>query len=156
MFTWYSPYKLISSKGYCPDNIPALQTRLGNYGKLRNVVRFKTFTYSSFNWIQECWYVNNKKVLPLCINDYLSPLALAIWIMDDGAKVSSGLKLATNNFNLDEVNILCNLLKNKYNLVATPNRAGDKNKELILYLIKLVESWTPDPLNPRLSSLSLA
>jgi ubiquinol-cytochrome c reductase cytochrome b subunit len=54
-------HNLISSKGYCNENIPVLQTRLGKYGKLRKIIRFKTFTYSSLNWIQECWYINNKK-----------------------------------------------------------------------------------------------
>jgi len=130
-------HKLISNKGYCNENIPVLQTRLGKYGKIRKIIRFKTFTYSSFNWIQDCWYLNNKKVLPQCINEYLSPLALAIWIMDDGAKVSSGIKLLTNNFELTEVIILCNIFTNKYNIVASPNRAGDKNKEqYVIYIHK--------------------
>jgi hypothetical protein len=57
--------------------------------------------------------------------------------MDDGAKVSSGMKLVTNNFDLTEVIILCNILKNKYNIVATPNSAGDKNKEqYVIYIHK--------------------
>lgn len=130
-------YNLIANKGYCSKTIPVLQTRLGKYGKLRNIIRFKTFTYSSFNWIQECWYINNKKVLPQCINEYLSPLALAIWIMDDGAKLSSGIKLSTNNFNFIEVNILCNILKKKYNIMATPNKAGDiKKEQYIIYIHK--------------------
>ena len=130
-------HNLISSKSYCNENIPVLQTRLGNYGKLRNIIRFKTFTYSSFNWIQECWYINNKKVLPQCINDFLSPLALALWIMDDGAKVSSGIKLLVNNFDLTEVIILCNILTNQYNITATPNSASDKNKkQYVIYIHK--------------------
>lgn len=57
--------------------------------------------------------------------------------MDDGAKVSSGLKLVTNNFDLNEVIMLCNLLKFKYNLVATPNNAGDKyKKQFVIYIHK--------------------
>ena len=136
-------HELISSKGYCNEKIPILKTRLGKYGKLRKIIRFKTFTFSSFNWIQESWYIDNKKVLPQYdfINEYLSPLALAIWIMDDGAKVSSGIKLMTNNFDLKEVNILCNILKNKYNLVATPNSAGGaastlNKKQYVIYIHK--------------------
>ena len=61
--------------------------------------------------------------------------------MDDGAKVSacrhSGLKLSTNNFNLIEIIKLCNLLYNKYNLIASPNSAGDKNKQqYVIYIHK--------------------
>jgi ubiquinol-cytochrome c reductase cytochrome b subunit len=130
-------HTLISSKGYCSNKIPVLSTRLYKYGKLRNIIRFKTFTYSSFNWIQECWYINNKKVLPQCINKYLSPLALTFWIMDEGTKVSSGIKLANNNFDLKEVIILCKILKDKYDIVATANSAGDTiKKEYVIYIHK--------------------
>ena len=37
------------------------------------------------------WYENSTKHVPECISEYLTLLALAIWIMDDGAKVSKGL-----------------------------------------------------------------
>ena len=36
--------------------------------------------------------------------------------MDDGGKASSGLKIATNNFSFNEVEILANILIKKYNL----------------------------------------
>ena len=87
---WMHTY--VSHLGYCNESSPKLTTRLGFQGKLRTILRFKTFTYASFNWIRECFYTNesgiNKKILPSCIEEYLSPLALAVWIMDDGGKVS--------------------------------------------------------------------
>lgn len=133
--TWL--HNLISGKGYCNGKIPILQSRLTKHGKLRNIIRFKTYTYTSFNWIHEAWYKDGKKVLPSNIEGYISPIALSIWIMDDGAKVSSGIKLATNNFSLPEVKILCAILNKKYNLNATPNRAGDfHKKEYVIYIHK--------------------
>jgi ubiquinol-cytochrome c reductase cytochrome b subunit len=33
---------------------------------------------------------------------YLTPLALAIWIMDDGCRAGKGLKLSTNCFSYEE------------------------------------------------------
>lgn len=42
-------HNLISNLGYCSSNIPKIQTRLGTNGRLRYIVRFHTFTYSSFN-----------------------------------------------------------------------------------------------------------
>jgi ubiquinol-cytochrome c reductase cytochrome b subunit len=130
-------HNLVSDRGYCPSNIPILQTRLNKYGKIRNIIRFKTYTYTSFNWIQELWYINNKKVLPHNVDVFLSPIALAIWIMDDGAKVSSGIKIATNNFTLTEVKLLCSILNTKYNLNVTPNAAGDiKKEQYVIYIHK--------------------
>lgn len=58
----------------------------------------KTYTFRTFNWIQEAFYPEGKRVVPIFLQVYLSPLALAIWVMDDGAKVSSGIKLGTNGF----------------------------------------------------------
>jgi len=58
----------------------------------------KTYTFRTFNCIQEAFYPEGKKVVPIFLQVYLSPLALAIWVMDDGAKVSSGIKLGTNGF----------------------------------------------------------
>lgn len=128
-------HNFVSNLGYCSTVIPKLTTRLGRYGKIRTVLRFRTFSYSSFNWIHECFYKNHKKILPICIDKFLTPLALAIWIMDDGGKVGSGLKLATNNFTKLEVLRLCKILFVKYKLKATIQKAGDiNNVQYIIYI----------------------
>lgn len=130
-------YNFFEERGYCTNNIPKLNSRLGNKGKLRYILRFKTYTYSSFNWIQDIFYSkeNGKKILPLNIGDYLTPLALAIWISDDGAKVSSGLKLCTNNFTFEEVNLLAIVLRNKYDLKVSIIKTGH-DSQYNLYVSK--------------------
>ncbi len=70
------------------------------------------------------FYVNGVKIIPLCIEEYLSPLALAIWIMDDGCRASSGLKLATNSFTLTDIQFMCDVLTRKYGLTCSVNSAG--------------------------------
>lgn len=117
----------MSILGYCNPDIPKLLTRLGLNGKIRTILRFKTFTFSSFDRIHSAFYPNGIKIVPHMVADYLSPLALAIWIMD-GA-VSSGLKIATNSFTRADTQFLCNVLKEKYGLVATVNSAGAKSKD---------------------------
>jgi ubiquinol-cytochrome c reductase cytochrome b subunit len=123
---WF--HSLISKLGYCNSLTPKITTRLGKGGKVRQLSRFKTFTFSSFNWIQEAFYINNVKTVPQVVEKFLSPLALAIWIQDDGSIVSSGLKIATNSFNQAEVLMLCDILKRKYNLKATIISAGVSNQ----------------------------
>ncbi len=66
---------------------------------------------------------------------FLSPLALAVWIQDDGGKSSSGLKIATNNFTFEEVNNLALILRNKYNLKVSVVKAGALN-QYNLYISK--------------------
>ena len=65
----------------------------------------------------------------------MSPLALAIWIMDDGAKVSSGLKISSKNFTKNEVENLAILLRNKYGFKVSIISAGSIN-QYNLYISK--------------------
>jgi ubiquinol-cytochrome c reductase cytochrome b subunit len=123
---WF--HSFISKLGYCNSNTPKILTRLGKGGKVRQLSRFKTFTFTSFNWIQEAFYVKGVKIVPPMVENFISPLALAIWIMDDGSIVSSGLKLATNSFNQTEILMLCDILKRKYNLNASIISAGVPNQ----------------------------
>lgn len=42
-------HKFFSDSGYCNPKIPSLSRRLGQKGRIRKIVRFSTFTYTSFN-----------------------------------------------------------------------------------------------------------
>jgi ubiquinol-cytochrome c reductase cytochrome b subunit len=132
---WFHNY--LASRGYCNNAKPKLQIRIRQKGKVFYQYRVNSYTFSSFNWIHEMFYklVDNKyiKIIPLNIEEYLTPLALAIWFMDDGSSLGKGVRIATNCFTLEEVNFLCNVLKSKYNIIATPNKCG-KDKGHIIYI----------------------
>lgn len=142
-------HNLVSSLGYCNTNIPKIQTRLKKNGDIRKIIRFHTWTYEKFNIIHDEWYdKNNKKIVSRSIYNYLTPLALAIWIMDDGGKVGSGLKLATNSFIYEDVLYLKDILYKKYNLKSEIQKTGVKNqyhiyiwKESIPDLVKIVNPY---------------
>lgn len=140
-------HKFFSERGYCNTTTPKVTTRLGKEGKIRQLSRFKTYTYSSFNWIHEDFYKNNRKIIPLNISEYLSPLALAVWIQDDGCKASSGLKIATNSFTYEEVNFLCEVLREKYQFKVSVHKTGALNQYNIYFsknsMNKLVELIKP-------------
>ena len=72
-----SLHKYFADLGYCNPIEPKIQTRLGKKGVIRKIIRFHTWTYSSFNWIQELWYQNGTKEVPSNIGEYLDSLALA-------------------------------------------------------------------------------
>lgn len=117
-------HKLLFESGYCKENIPQIQSRLSN-GKLAYYCRFRTFTFSSWDWIYEGFYGRGKKALPNWIEQYLSPIALAIWIMDDGTWIKDrGIRLSTDNFTLSEVKILVDILTTKYNLKVSIVKTG--------------------------------
>ena len=130
---WFHNY--LSKFGYCSETKPKITTRLGKGGKLRYVSRFKTYTFTSFNWIHTAFYNKNIKIVLYNIEDYLSPLALSVWLMADGGKSSSGLKIATNNFSFNEVEILALILIKKYNLKTSIIKSGALN-QYNLYISK--------------------
>jgi LAGLIDADG DNA endonuclease family/NADH-Ubiquinone oxidoreductase (complex I), chain 5 N-terminus len=132
---WFHGY--LSSRGYCSNTKPKLQIRIKQKGKIFFQYRISSYTFSSFNWIHEMFYklVDNKyvKFVPLNIEEYFTPLALAIWFMDDGSSLNKGARIATNCFTFEEVNLLCKALKNKYNIIVTPNKCG-KDRGHIIYI----------------------
>ena len=74
---WLHQY--VSERGYTNNEEPIITKRIGNQGKIRRLLRFKTWTYSNFNWIQEAFYVNQgeeyKKIIPIdLVEEYLTPL----------------------------------------------------------------------------------
>jgi ubiquinol-cytochrome c reductase cytochrome b subunit len=109
---------------------------VGLKGKKRNILRFKTWTYSNLNYLHEEWYKNNSKILPYNIAEYITPLSLAIWIMDNGSRSGKGLKLTRNNFTYLECEILANILRKKFNLIVSIHKTGYIN-QWNLYIHKI-------------------
>jgi ubiquinol-cytochrome c reductase cytochrome b subunit len=128
-------HKIFADLNYCNPKIPVVNKRLGYEGKIRKTVRFSTWTYTSFNWIHDMFYINNVKCVPKNIGLYLTPLALAIWIMDDGAKISKGLKLRTHSFIYEDCLILVKALNDNFDLKASIHSVGTKN-QYIIYIWK--------------------
>ena len=78
---------------------------------------------------------NKIKIIPYNIVEYLTPLALTIWIMDDGTKVSKGLKLNTNTFTYSECVLLVKVLYENFNLKSSVQSAGAKD-QYVIYIWK--------------------
>ncbi len=124
-------HRLLSSRGYCNPKVPEIATRLGVGGKVRKTIRFATWTYTSFNWIHELWYRDGSKRVPDSISLYLTPLALAIWIMDDGSKVNKGLKFCTNSYTYEDCLKLVNVLYKNFSIKSSIQSAGAENQYII-------------------------
>ena len=73
-------YTFFYSRGYTSNLKPRQYTRTikSKEGKKYYGYEFNTFTFSSFNWIHKMFYNNGKKIIPLNIYEYLTPLALAV------------------------------------------------------------------------------
>jgi hypothetical protein len=87
---------------------------------------FDLFTFSSLNWLCDLFYVDGRKrILPELIN-YFTP-------MEDGGWVSGSksVRISTNNFTLQEVELLGQMFKIKFDLDCTLQKLS-KGKEIPL------------------------
>ncbi len=86
----------------------------------RIAYRFTTRSLPQFDMLYEDFYPSGKKVLPKTI--ILSPIVLAVWLMDDGSSNRDALYLNTQQFTEDEQYNLLRLLKNQWNIDGMLNR----------------------------------
>ena len=130
-------YVFLYNRGYTSNLQPRqyIRTIQSKQGKVYYGYEFNTFTFRSFNWIHQMFYKKGTKVVPKNIYEYLTPLALAVWIMDDAGWVNSGVRIATNSFKLKEVELLNGVLNSKYNLETTIQKIWVKDKYSI-YITK--------------------
>lgn len=96
----------------------APKVRKGN-GK-RIAYRFTTKSLPVFTNLYKQFFVNQKKRLPPIIQ--LTPLTLAIWFMDDGSKSRTSVYFNTQQFSLEEQNLLCEMLYKQWSIEATLNK----------------------------------
>src|SRR3989344_9319885 len=67
-------------------------------------------------YIKEGYKTGRKIVPPDLIND-LDAFGLAVWIMDDGSYSKNKIDISTYSFSLSEINLLCEILKNKFDVI---------------------------------------
>ena len=78
----------------------------------------------------DLFYSTGKKVVPnkQFLDLFLTPLAIAVWVCDDGSRSGKGFKFCTNSFSKEEIQLLCDILYKKYNLKGRPNKTGFSKK----------------------------
>ena len=91
-----------------------------SYQKHTRSWRMRTISHKEFNYYANKFYVDKKKQLPNDIIDYINPLSLAIWFMDDGTKgPSNGYTLNTQSFSYKENEYLKLILEKKFSLLVS-------------------------------------
>jgi ubiquinol-cytochrome c reductase cytochrome b subunit len=94
-------------------------------GKKYGQLILETRTYPVLNIIYKLFIDNDIKVIKYDMFHYLSPIALAYWIMSDGTSSQYGLTICTDNFTIKDNILLMNILKIRYDLnCSLHNYAG--------------------------------
>lgn len=89
-----------------------------SYQKLNQSWRIRTISHNEFNCYAKMFYTQKKKVVPSNLSEYLNPLALAVWFMDDGAlgPRGEGYILNTQSFSFEENDYLRKCLMQTFQL----------------------------------------
>jgi hypothetical protein len=97
---------------------------------------FKTRSLIALTLLHQEWYIKTpdtnkyKKIIPLKIENYLTNIGLAYWIMDDGYfdNTSKTIIICTDDFTYTEILLLIKVLQGNFNLLATPIKRTRPNK----------------------------
>jgi hypothetical protein len=104
------------------DRLPSKVT-----GKTYSRIRFQTVSLPCFNNLFDSFYSEGIKTIPSNIGQLVTPLALCYWLCDDGSycKTTSRIIICTDSFSLEEVNLLANILNDKWNFECYVNKYGN-------------------------------
>lgn len=125
VFWLFEKYKKVS--GRVPYQIKHFDKRTK---KIYYHWRFSTNSLPLFTHWYNLFYKDKKKVIPKNINEYLSPLTLAVWYMDDGyrRRDCNGVYLCTSCYKSSEQIVLQNALMKKFHLKSSLHYAAGNVK----------------------------
>ena len=114
-------------------------------------VYFRTVSHPYLVNLRKLFYKKDRsEVIPESfLEKFLNPLSLAVWIMDDGTnELGSGkcVKINSQSFSYTDHEIICKLLRNKFDLKANINKDRTYfrirfHKESMPQLIEMVRPY---------------
>lgn len=92
---------------------------------------FVSITHDEFEFFYNLFYEDNKKNIKKDMAQYLTPFALAIWVMDDGSKcqAKNTMRIATDCFSKDENELLASFIKLNFNISAKVSKYTRHDKK---------------------------
>lgn len=113
---------------------------------------FRTVRHPTLTAIYRRFYVGDgyrcgRKVLPSSIRHELTPLALAVWVMDDGTYSRGSIEISTYAFSIDEVRLLKKCVWERFQIETSLVRDRDRGyrlyctKEGTRRLIRIIQPY---------------
>ena len=104
---------------------------------------FRTVSNPIFIEYRKMFYEGKQKKVPENIRNLLTPLGLAVWVMDDGSRDRGCVRISTHGFTYSDQAKLQKALKSKFGIKCSVQKAKDKfwlwiKSESIPKLVKLV------------------
>jgi len=141
-------YEFFDNRGYCTNSGPReyktiLIKAANKKPKSYYGYEFDIFTFSSLNWLYDLFYLNGIKMISSELMNFLTPMSIAFLLMDNGGWLSGSksVRISTNKFTLQEVELLRDTFKAKFNLDCTiqllTKKGGNTPKDKYSLYIKV-------------------
>ena len=111
-------------------------------GRVYQKYWFNTVATPSLRFFAQQFYHERKKVVPKMIMRWLTPIALAVWYMDDGSiksKHHQAKIINTQSFSRADIELLMRALKERYGIES--KRRAQKEGEQIYVLSKTIDTF---------------
>jgi len=115
-----------------------------SYGLIRKTYCFSTLSHGSLRFYGQQFYRYGKKVIPRLIGKMLTPLALAVWFMDDGSIKSNkhrALVIHSQSFNKQDLGRVIKVLEKKYGIKSTLRKRNDGSGYILYFLSETVDKF---------------
>lgn len=111
-------YSSLVDMAYCKTKKPKLNKVISKKNKVYFYIIIKSYYLSKFEVFYLMFYKNGIKTIPSSLKEYLTPLSLTTWYLDNTDKlyVSNNQNFYLNNNDLE---FISKILKNKYNVKIT-------------------------------------
>ncbi len=101
----------------------------GSFGKKIISCGFTTYSSGALRFYGQQFYDGKKKIMPRIIGKLLTPLAIAIWFMDDGSKKSNEHKtyiIHALGYAKEELDEVRKIFENKFNIAVRIHRQYER------------------------------
>ena len=111
-------------------------------GKVYSRWHFSTKSLPIFDEFHKMFYIGKRKIIPIRLDEFITPLSLAIWYMDDGfrRKDSKGFYLCTSSYTQEEHIKLQEILYKRFSIFTAIHHQGE-------YLRTFIPSASADIFN---------
>ena len=131
----YVLWKQNKLKDFCTSKLTCCNVFDPRTKRIYSHVRFNTRSIEAFDKYYPMFYLDKGKRVPENISDLLkSPIALAVWYLDDGAKRTdcNALRIHTNFYPKSEQAVLIKMLHKNFGIIAKLHKV--KNEEYVIYI----------------------
>lgn len=132
---WF--HSALFNAGYCNNKKPKLFKLIGKHNKVFFIYSFKSYSFSSFNWLYEMFYRENIKIIPRNLDKCLTPLALSTLFLSAERPEKRGVKLSKSCVLVEDLQYISLVLKEKYDIktfIKDSNLNGCKYSSLSLHI----------------------